>query len=180
MKILAGTLRGHPFQQPPMRTVRPLSDKVRAAIFDVVGSVDQSIILDAYAGSGAAGFEAISRGAAMVVAVEASPRVARVIEANALSLGIDWGYSLRTKTVASWLADPTNLPRSAYDLIIADPPYAEIEVDVLERLGAYLKTNGIFVVSHASKLPSPALDGLIITKQKLYGDTALTFYNPSL
>ena len=176
MKILGGEFRGHNFTQPPTSTVRPLSDKVRAALFDVYGSVEGKTVLDAYAGSGAAGFEAMSRGAVMVEAIEANVKVARVIEANAAALKFNWGYLLQVMTVATWLARPSDAPRPRFDLIIADPPYAQLEPDVLERLVGCLNDGGILVVSHSSKRPSPDLAGGEVVKQKVYGDTALSFY----
>jgi len=91
VKILSGNLRGHPIEQPKTRAVRPLSDKVRAALFDVTGNPEGLAVLDVYAGSGAAGFEALSRGALMVDAIEANPRVARTIQSNASALGLHWG-----------------------------------------------------------------------------------------
>jgi 16S rRNA (guanine966-N2)-methyltransferase len=157
--------------------VRPLSEKVRAALFDVVGSVDGLTVLDAYAGSGAAGFEAASRGSVLVDAIEANARVAKTIEANARILGLDWGYVLHTMTVETWLASPAQQPPAPrYNLIIADPPYAQLDADVLQRLVAYILPQGILVVSHASKLPSPQLQSAQLVRAKTYGDTALSFY----
>ncbi|MBW4061581.1 RsmD family RNA methyltransferase [Candidatus Saccharibacteria bacterium] len=176
MKILAGAQRGHSFLQPPTSGTRPLSDKVRAAIFDVYGSVEARSVLDVYAGSGAAGFEALSRGASQVEAIEANARVGRVIEQNAVTLGYDWGYSLRIVTLASWLARPGNEPTPRYDLIIADPPYASLEPDLLERLIGFLVADGVLVVSHTSKQTSPHLAAAELVKAKVYGDTALSFY----
>jgi 16S rRNA (guanine966-N2)-methyltransferase len=177
MKILAGQLRGRPFDQPKTRAVRPLSEKVRAALFDVVGSAEGLAVLDAYAGSGAAGFEAASRGAVLVDAIEANGRVARTIQSNAKLLGLDWGYNLHVMTVATWLASPAQIPPvPRYHLIIADPPYAQLDADVLERLAAFLAPGGVMAVSHASRLPSPLLKSVELIKSKTYGDTALSFY----
>lgn len=181
MKILAGTLKGHPFQQPKSSLVRPLSDKVRAAIYDVCGSVEALVVLDVYAGSGAAGFEAISRGAAMVEAIESDSSVARVIQANIKALSIDWGYVLHVLKLETWLALPINQlaaerPQTRYDLIIADPPYAKLDVDLLSRLTPFLRPAGLLVVSHSSKLPSPVLNLAQLARHKTYGDTSLSFY----
>lgn len=177
MKILAGSLRGRPFDQPNSRSVRPLSEKVRAAIFDVIGAPVGFTVLDAYAGSGAAGFEALSRGAALVDAIEANPRAARAIGQNARTLGLDWGYILHQITVATWLAAPAQTPaQPRYQLIIADPPYAQLEPDILERLATFLTPGGVLALSHASKLPSPALSGIMLAAHKTYGDTALSFF----
>jgi 16S rRNA (guanine966-N2)-methyltransferase len=176
MKIISGSLRGRPFKQPASTLVRPLSEKVRAAIFDVVGAPDGLVVLDAYAGSGAAGFEAASRGAILVDAIEANARVARVIADNTKALGLDWGYVLHQMTVETWLASPVQQPPTArYDLIIADPPYAKLDADVADRLADYLKPGGVLVISHASRLASPKLS-VPLSKSKVYGDTALSFY----
>lgn len=180
MKILGGELRGRSFDQPKTQSVRPLSDKVRAAIFDVVGAPDGLTVLDAYAGSGAAGFEAASRGAVLVEAIEANDRVARVIAANAKALGLDWGYVLHQMTVETWLAAPKQQPATPrYNLIIADPPYAKLETDVMDRLAQFLTAGGVLVISHSSKLESPQLEGAQQIKHKVYGDTALSFYQHS-
>jgi 16S rRNA (guanine966-N2)-methyltransferase len=176
VKIQSGELRGRPFDQPKTRAVRPLSDKVRAALFDVVGDISGLAVLDAYAGSGAAGFEAASRGAVLVDAIEANARVAKTIQANAKLLGLDWGYVLHQLTVETWLASPQQQPpASRYGLIIADPPYAQLDSDTISRLAAYLNPGGILVLSHSSKLePAPA--ALTRVQHKVYGDTALSFY----
>jgi 16S rRNA (guanine966-N2)-methyltransferase len=168
MRILAGQYRGRRIEQPASKTVRPLSEKVRAAIFDVTGAPEGFVMLDAYAGSGAAGFEALSRGAA--------------IERNLDLLGLHWGYLLHVMTIEKWLALPGNQPETSdrplarYNLIIADPPYAKLDPDILDRLTAFLTPGGALVVSHSSKLASPALPSVILAKQKTYGDTALSFY----
>lgn len=177
MKILAGRFGGHPILQPPSRATRPLSEKVRAALFDVVGAPTGLVVLDAYAGSGAAGLEALSRGALLVEAIESNPRAARTIQANARALEVDTQHILHQLSVESWLAAPAQQPPAArYGLIIADPPYAQLKTDVLEHLAGYLTTVGVLAVSHASRLPAPALAGVELRKSKRYGDTAIAFY----
>jgi 16S rRNA (guanine966-N2)-methyltransferase len=177
VKILAGEYKGHTFNQPKTTSVRPLSDKVRGALFDVVGPVNGLTVLDAYAGSGAAGFEALSRGAVLVDAIESNERVARVIAQNAVGLGIDWGYLLHQMTVETWLASPAQAPAAQrYGLIIADPPYAKLEPDIVERLALFLADDGILVVSHTSRYASLELAKTVLAQHKTYGDTALSFY----
>jgi 16S rRNA (guanine966-N2)-methyltransferase len=181
MRILAGELRGREFEQPKTRSVRPLSDKVRAALFDVTGVPPGLTVLDAYAGSGAAGFEALSRGAVLVDALEANARVARTIQRNAASLGLDWGYILHQLTVETWLASPAQTPPTPrYGLIIADPPYAQLDADVINRLAAFLTPGGVLALSHSSKLTPPILTHAPLIKTKIYGDTALSFYKRAL
>ncbi len=180
MKILSGELKGRPFEQPKTRSVRPLSEKVRAALFDVVGSPEGLTVLDAYAGSGAAGFEAASRGAILVDAIEANQRVAKTIQQNAKALGLDWGYNLHVLTAETWLASPhQNPPAPRYGLIIADPPYAQLDQDIIERLTAFLAPDGVLALSHSSRIDPPVLQSAKLVKNKQYGDTALSFYHSS-
>jgi 16S rRNA (guanine966-N2)-methyltransferase len=177
MRVLSGALKGRPFNQPKSSSVRPISEKVRAAIFDVVGDPTGFAVLDTYAGSGAAGFEAVSRGAVLVDAIEGNAKTARIIAQNAKALGLDWGYMLHVMTVETWLASPAqqdNKPR--YGLIIADPPYARLEPDIMERLTDYLTPGGVLVVSHSSRTPQPMLESVELVQHKVYGDTALSFY----
>ncbi len=183
MRILAGDLHGSRFEQPGTRSVRPLSNKVRAAVFDVIGSPDGFVVLDAYAGSGAAGFEALSRGAGLVDAIEANQHVARIIERSINELKLSWGYLLHVMTVETWLALPANQPNAAnarplgrYNLIIADPPYSRLDSDVLNRLANFLLPGGVLVVSHTSRRSSPVLQQAQLVKAKIYGGTALSFY----
>ncbi len=177
MKIIAGQLKGRGITQPKSRSVRPMSEKVRAAIFDVIGSVVGYTVLDAYAGSGAAGFEAISRGAILTEGIENNAQVARTIQANEKELDLGFSYVLHTVSLETWLASPAQQPPvPRYDLIIADPPYMRLEEDLLEKLGCYLNPQGILVVSHAGKVSSPMLQSVSLKQHKVYGDSALSFY----
>jgi 16S rRNA (guanine966-N2)-methyltransferase len=173
MRILAGNLRGRAFDQPKTTATRPLSDKLRAVIFDVVGAPVGWNVLDAYAGSGAAGFEALSRGAAHVDSVEANRQVARTIENNAAKLNLADDLSVHFMKLENWLARPDHI---RYDLIIADPPYAQLDAPTLNRLGELLAPDGVLAVSHSSKTTSPPLESVQLARHKIYGDSALSFY----
>ncbi|HUC87134.1 MAG TPA: 16S rRNA (guanine(966)-N(2))-methyltransferase RsmD [Candidatus Saccharimonadales bacterium] len=179
MRIIAGELGGRVVMAPKTRGTRPMTDKVRAALFDAVGSVQDITMLDAYAGSGAVGFEALSRGAQQVVAVESARPALTAIQANQQSLGIAWGYSLYQMSVETWLARHSLADSQRYELIVADPPYDRLAADVLEKLGSLLQPSGWLVVSHSSRRPAPALSGLELAADKVYGDSALGFYKPA-
>jgi 16S rRNA (guanine966-N2)-methyltransferase len=175
MRITAGIYRGQAITTPPGRTVRPMTDRTRAALFSIYGSVEGRVVLDAYAGSGAVGLEALSRGAAQVEAIEANRAAAQTIHQNMLKLKSGWGFLLSTMTVETWLArQPELTPR--YDLIVADPPYERLQPDVLERLGQLLLPDGVLVVSHASRLGPPLLRGFELRQTRRYGDSSLSFY----
>lgn len=181
MRITTGILGGRTITAPKTTATRPMSDKVRAALFNVVGDVSGMIVLDAYAGSGAVGFEALSRDAARVVAVESARQPTLAIQANQRAFELSWGYELHQVTVETWLARWLNRPTEVlrFDLIVADPPYDHLKTDVLEKLGSLLVADGILVISHSARRDTPDLDHLTLITTKTYGDTALSFYKPS-
>ena len=136
-------------------------------------------MLDAYAGSGAAGFEALSRGAVLVEAIEANRSVARTIQDNARRLGADFSYILHQMTVETWLGSPRQqTDKLRYDVIVADPPYAQLNAEVLSRLASFLMPDGRFVISHGSKHTPPMIESGELIQTKIYGDSALSFYRP--
>ncbi len=180
MKIISGEFKGRAISQPKTRSVRPMGEKVRAALFDIVGSVQDAVVLDVYAGSGAIGLEAISRGAMLVEAVEASRPVAKVIEQNARSLGADDKYRLWVMPVEKWLASNQQWDKE-YDLIIADPPYNSVDGAVMEQLARHLAPDGTLILSHSSKITAPTLKSVSLIRTYQYGDSALSVYkkNPN-
>jgi len=122
VRIIAGQFRGRPLEAPPGSATRPTGDRVREALFSMLasrlGSFDELRVADLYAGSGALGFEALSRGAAEAVFVETDPKAQAAIRANAAKLGV-------TDRIRALGGSALTLPRSEpFDLILADPPYA--------------------------------------------------------
>jgi len=176
VRIIAGELGGRTLAAPKTYGTRPMTDKLRAALFDILGPVDGLAVLDAYAGSGALGFEALSRGAARVVAIESARPALAAIERNRESLAIDWAYELQAQKVESWLA---RLPAQKFDVIMADPPYAELRLDVIAKLGRLLAPHGTLALSSGSQEQAPKLDGLELMMAKTYGDSRLSFYKPA-
>jgi 16S rRNA (guanine966-N2)-methyltransferase len=172
VRIVTGRFGGRVIQAPKTTATRPMTDKVRAALFDRLGSVEDLTVLDAYAGSGAIGFEALSRGARRVVAVEAAARAIAAIKANQTILRADWGHELVAATVESWLARPQTAELE-FDLIIADPPYAQLKQEVLERLVLHLRPAGLLVVSRAAKRTLGVIEGAAVRQSRDYGDTAI-------
>lgn len=123
MRIIAGQFRGRPLQAPPGLATRPTADRVREALFSMLasrlGSLEDLRVADLYAGSGALGLEALSRGAAHATFVETDERAQALIKANAARLGVEDRVRILGGSVLA-------LPRSdPFDLIVADPPYAE-------------------------------------------------------
>lgn len=173
-RIIAGTAGGRALKVPPGSGTRPTSDRVREALFSSLEARDAlrgASVLDLYAGSGALGLEAASRGAARVVLVESDRRAAAVISANARSLGLR--AEVATRSVRSYLSGPVQ----AFDLVLLDPPYPLSEEDLagdLAALGRWLSGHALVIVERSSRSPEPTWpDGLERTSRKAYGETTL-------
>ncbi|MBP2703274.1 16S rRNA (guanine(966)-N(2))-methyltransferase RsmD [Microbispora sp. RL4-1S] len=140
-RVIAGTAGGRRLAVPPGRSTRPTSDRTREGLFATVGSalgaLDGARVLDLYAGSGAVGLEALSRGAAHALLVESEARAARTIRDNIAALGLP-GAALRAEKVERVVARPCEEP---YDFVFADPPYAVADEAVTRVLEA-LRDNG--------------------------------------
>ena len=126
MRIVAGSRKGHRIAAPKGVVTRPTGDRVREAAFSLIGPVAGASVLDLFAGSGAMGLEALSRGASSCVFVERDREAARVIQANLEKLHLT-GATVANRDVASVLREERDRGRS-YDLVLVDPPYEEWEV----------------------------------------------------
>jgi 16S rRNA (guanine966-N2)-methyltransferase len=140
-RVIAGTAGGRRIAVPPGRDTRPTSDRAREGLFATVhsllGDLDGLRVADLFAGSGAVGLEALSRGAGHVLLVESAPRAVKVIKANIDALGLP-GAVLRAEKVERVLRDA---PPEPYDLVFADPPYALAD-DLVATLLENLRDNG--------------------------------------
>lgn len=171
LRIIAGTFARKALYQPPVGLTRPVSEKARGAIFNMLGDiVGGAKVLDIYAGSGALGLEALSRGAKCVDFVEKHSRVAKVIEQNIDCLGINDEVQIFTRTAEQFLRHI----KAEYDVILMDPPYADFDLAIVERVGNLLQYGGTMVVSTSSKVEFAAPKGLEVVRQKVYGDSMIT------
>jgi 16S rRNA (guanine966-N2)-methyltransferase len=174
MRIIAGTHRGHTIHAPPGLGTRPTSDRVRESIFNIVGPLDGAEVLDLYAGSGAMGLEALSRGAAHATFVERDGDAVRTIERN-----LD---KLRLKATVVRQDAVTALAREAgtgrkYDLVLLDPPYdmyADLQPQLARYLPAVLAGDGLLVVETDARV-EPELPLALRTSRK-YGSVRVTVY----
>ncbi len=168
-RIVAGTHGGRTLAVPPAGT-RPTSERVREAVFsrlDHLGAVTDARVLDLYAGSGALGLEALSRGAASAVLVESDAGAARVCRANVRTLGLADRADVVHSTVERYLAHAAPV-----DLVLADPPYALDVDEVLAALVAVLAPAGTVVVERAARAaPLHWPDGLEPDDDRRYGET---------
>ena len=174
MRIIAGSRKGHTIHAPRGRDTRPTSDRVRENLFNIVGPVDGATVLDLYAGSGAMGLEALSRGAAKAVFVERDADALRAIERNLDKLRLS-GTILRQDAVTA-LATEAGAHRK-YDLVLVDPPY-EMYPDVQPQLARYLPAvlaaDGLVVVETDARV-EPELPLAQRTSRK-YGQARITVY----
>ena len=177
MRIIAGDYRGRKLISPKGQSVRPTADRVREAIFNILGDVTDCRCLDLFAGTGAVSFEALSRGAATVTLVDKNLRHAR---RNADLLSINERVRWKNLDMSRFLASNTS---DTYDIIFVDPPYdlaLDIHSQVLEFAEAALETDGILLFEHPKKCQLSELCGTMQRSQiRLYGDTAISFYERS-
>ena len=173
IRITSGKLRGREILTPGEGT-HPMGDREKLALFNMLtGRIEGARVLDAFAGSGALGIEALSRGAKEVVFVEKSPRAVRVIKDNLAKLDL----IEHTEIIACDVLNYT--PSQPFDVILADPPYDNFNLSELQELYKMMTDDGILVLSHPEfeRLKIPLLNGLTPDKTRKYARACLTFYS---
>jgi 16S rRNA (guanine966-N2)-methyltransferase len=173
VRIIAGSRKGHRIYAPAGRDTRPTSDRVRENIFNLVGPVDGAAVLDLYAGSGALGLEALSRGAASALFVETDRDARRTIDRNLDKLRFT-GVRVVAVDATTVLAQEVAAGRK-YDLVLVDPPYTMTDYDTLARyLPLVLADDGLLVVETDARV-EPELPLTVRTSRK-YGSTRVTLF----
>jgi 16S rRNA (guanine966-N2)-methyltransferase len=176
MRVVAGLYRGRPLKAPPGRDTRPTADRVREALFSILGPIDGLDVLDLYAGSGALGIEALSRGAASATFVESDRRAAEAIRGNLETLGASGDVVV--SEAAAWLR--TEAGRATFGLVLIDPPY-----DSAAALGAMMSellpptlAPGALIVTESDKR-NPLILDLPLADERTYGDTRIAIHRGS-
>lgn len=172
MRIIAGTKKGHTIHAPAGLDTRPTSDRVRENVFNILGPVDDATVLDLYAGSGAMGLEALSRGAAQVVFVDDDRDAVKTIERNLDKL------RLRATVLCRDAIAVLASEKRKYDLVLVDPPYdmyTDIEPQLARYLPAVLGDDGVVVLETGARV-EPKLPLSERTSRK-YGQTRVTVYD---
>lgn len=176
MRITGGKDRGRQLAVPAGGRVRPTSDKVKQALFNILGEkVVASVFLDLFAGAGGIGVEALSRGAGRVVFIDAHRRSVDAIRRN-LDLA---GYSDRSQVGMSSAEAFLRTPSGPYDIVFFDPPYADAIAPLLEKIGGagILNADAVVIAEHFKKQAAPERAGaLTLYREAKYGDTVLSFY----
>jgi len=171
MKIIAGEFGGRSLISPDHQTIHPMSQKMRGAIFSSLGDINGLSLLDAYSGSGAISFEAYSRGLSNITAIDKSYYSAKAFLTNKNILDIANSVNFKKMSIESWL----KINHQKFDIIVADPPYDNVNSVTISLLANILKLKGILVLSWPTKKNLPDLNAIKI-KQKKYGDSQLIFY----
>ena len=184
MRVIAGRLGGRTLVAPPGAATRPTSDRVREALFSILGQVEGTAVLDLFAGTGALGIEALSRGAASATFVEHARPALRALRKNLDALHLDPKARVLPMPVARALS---SMPwgHEAFDVVFMDPPYAEVRNGGFEpslaravdrSLAPSMRAGGRLVLEHAKGIVAPEVAGLAHESTRTYGDTALSFY----
>ena len=176
MRVISGEWRGRTLKSPTWDGLRPTSDRLRETLFNILGpSIRGARVLDAYAGTGAIGIEALSRGAAWVCFVERDPRAVRLVEANLASVGADRRYAIIRADVTD-AADACGT--AAFDVAVFDPPYAgDAAARALEAAAGLAGSDLRVIIEHATRDAPPSRHaGFALARTVKAGDSALSFY----
>ena len=177
LRIISGVFGGRWISADVGRATHPMGDRVRSAMFSMLesrGVLADAEILDAFAGTGAIGLEAISRGAKSATFREKDRRAANIIDENITTLGVTSQAKVIRTGVSSWTETNTD---GKYDIIFVDPPYHDMQFSTVSRLFYHLKKNGVMVLSHigSSEVLKPE-SNIVVVDNRSYGDAALAFY----
>lgn len=173
MRVIAGRLGGRNFEAPHGHRTHPMSDKARGGLFNSLGDIEGLTLLDAFAGSGALAFEAVSRSAAHVVAIDIDKRAYETIKKNASSLGLDDQIKAIRANASGW---SDNNPDAQFDIVIAAPPYDDLQPNVVGKLARHVNETGLFVLDWPAGEPPLQLAGFRQIAEKNYGDAQIIFY----
>lgn len=178
MRVISGSARGRRLKGPPSHATRPMTDKLKGAVFNSLASlgVEPERVLDLYAGTGAIGIEALSRGASSADFVDAGREPAGVIRDNLKMTGFDRISRVHQMSVTTFI----ERGRDAYDFIVMDPPYADPEIlPTLEKLASsrLVQSGTIVVLGHSKRVTTPERVGnLEALRQRCHGDTCFSIY----
>lgn len=172
-RIIAGLYGGRNIQAPDTVATHPMSERVRNALFNIVGDeIKQACVLDAFAGSGALGLEALSRGATHATFVERDSRAVATLEDNIALFNLAGQTGVVQADVAAWV----NGCKDTFDIILIDPPYDDPQFSTAMELIKLLKPNGLMVLSYPGSGEVPTVNGVVVVDNRSYGTAALAFY----
>ena len=173
MRIIAGYLGGRTFNSPNSNRTHPMSDKARGGLFNALGDISGLTMLDAFAGSVALSFEAISRDAESVVAIDIDKKAQTAIQESIKSLGLGDKIKAIRANASGW---SDNNPDQQFDIVIAAPPYDVLQLFIVTKMINHVKPGGLFILDWPAKTPVPVFAGLKVVAEHNYGDAQLIFF----
>ena len=174
VRVIAGEFGGRKIETPIGKKTHPMAERVKNAMFNSLGDAVQGAhVLDVFAGSGAIGIEALSRGAAHVTFVERDRIAQKVIAENIELLGLEDRTKLIKASVAAWLS---TYDGDLFDLIFIDPPYHDPQFSTAMQISGLLKPGALMVLSRPGRSESPTKPGVVVVDNRSYGTAALTYF----
>jgi len=173
IRLISGKYGGRIIEGSATKRTHPMGERIRGALFNIIGSeIEGALVLDAFAGSGSLGLEALSRGATHTTFIERDRVAQNVITNNINTLGLAEVTKLVKAPVASW----QNTASEEFDIIFADPPYHDLQLSTAMKLTKLLKPNGLMVLSYTGRGEVPTELGVVVVDNRSYGDAVLAFY----
>jgi 16S rRNA (guanine966-N2)-methyltransferase len=173
VRIISGIYGGRNIEGSGTDRTHPMGERIRNALFNKIGDeIKDAVVLDAFAGSGALGLEALSRGAKNVVLIERDRVAQTIIQKNIELLGAKEGAKLIKGSVAPVI----DTFQHRFDIIFADPPYHDTQLSTVKKLFTLLKPNGLMVLSYPGRGETPTGAEVVVVDNRSYGNACLTFY----
>jgi 16S rRNA (guanine966-N2)-methyltransferase len=173
-RVIAGELGGRNLDSPDGKRTHPMSERVRNALFNSLGDeIKDAHVLDAFAGTGAIGIEAISRGAKHATFVEKDRTAYVALTNNIQQLGIQDRVKAIKAPVLGWM---DTYQGEQFDIIFADPPYHDVQFSTATKLMGLLKPSALMVLSHPGRDECPTRPGVVVVDNRSYGDATLTLF----
>lgn len=174
IRLISGTYGGRKIDAPDGDRTHPMSERVRNALFNSIGSeIEGAAVLDAFAGTGSVGLEALSRGAKHATFVERDRTAQNILAKNVTTLGAEERVAIIRSSVASWCEATKD---KEFDVIFADPPYGDTQFSTVFQLFSLLKIGGLMILSHPGRGEIPTKTGVVVVDNRSYGNAYLTFY----
>jgi len=173
IRLISGEFGGRFIDSPHTARTHPMGERMRSALFNILGDVEGYRVLDAFAGTGALGLEALSRGATHATFIERDRAAQNVLQENVELLGVGERTTVIRSSVGGWAE---TAKEQGYDLIFADPPYHDLQLSTVKQLAKYLKPNALMILSHPGRESAPTVNGVVVVDKRSYGDAALAFY----
>jgi 16S rRNA (guanine966-N2)-methyltransferase len=174
VRIIAGQFGGRIIAAPPGNRTHPMSERIRNALFNSIGAeIEGAVVLDAFAGTGALGLEALSRGAEHATFIEKDRLAQKVLDENITTLNVDNHSKLVKAPVAGWV---NTYDGPLFDIIFADPPYHDVQFSTVLSLMGLLKPGALMVLSHPGRDECPTGPRIVVVDNRSYGDATLVFF----